>query len=499
MTDEDIALFRKASGDGNPLHGDAEFARRTPFHEPIAHGVLACVAALDAVAGDEPVGGLEVTFRQPVYPGRRYECAAGSSRRITVSEHGRVCLDLAVTPGHAVEDTEILARPMRSSSADLSLGAVEPGMAVTGAYGPPAEAVRALAERWPVAARRLGVLPLVSLMWCSFLAGMEIPGRRGLLCRVTLRVHPDARPGALDYRAEVDDVDPRFGMVTVLGVLSCGGVPVAEAEIEAMVLDPAPLPSLRAIRESLAPGAALAGQTAVVVGGTRGLGAGLTLALADQGCRVLAGHRGTGPEVDALREQVTATTGELVLVAGDAGEPAWALEVRSTLTSLDLLVCNAAPAVRRADFVPAALPGFDEYLTRATRLVTVPLSTLLPLLEVSRGRCLAISSAALAGLPAEWPHYVTAKSAVEGLLRWAAANHPEVGFLTARPGALLTDQMTTPSARDLAAAVEPTAAALVRRLLDPSRRRRQVEMISTPCSVSPAGQDWEYRERSPVT
>jgi 3-hydroxybutyryl-CoA dehydratase len=36
----DIAAFSALSGDSNPLHGDADFARRTFFGGPIAHGLL---------------------------------------------------------------------------------------------------------------------------------------------------------------------------------------------------------------------------------------------------------------------------------------------------------------------------------------------------------------------------------------------------------------------------------------------------------------------------
>ena len=40
VTQADIVNFAGLSGDFNPIHIDHEFARTTPFREPIAHGLL---------------------------------------------------------------------------------------------------------------------------------------------------------------------------------------------------------------------------------------------------------------------------------------------------------------------------------------------------------------------------------------------------------------------------------------------------------------------------
>jgi acyl dehydratase len=40
ITEADIVNFAGLSGDFNPIHLDHEFARATPFHRPIAHGLL---------------------------------------------------------------------------------------------------------------------------------------------------------------------------------------------------------------------------------------------------------------------------------------------------------------------------------------------------------------------------------------------------------------------------------------------------------------------------
>ncbi len=45
ITEHDVCAFAGLSGDYNPLHTDAEFARDTPFGERIAHGVLGLAVA----------------------------------------------------------------------------------------------------------------------------------------------------------------------------------------------------------------------------------------------------------------------------------------------------------------------------------------------------------------------------------------------------------------------------------------------------------------------
>jgi NAD(P)-dependent dehydrogenase (short-subunit alcohol dehydrogenase family) len=78
-----------------------------------------------------------------------------------------------------------------------------------------------------------------------------------------------------------------------------------------------------------------------------------------------------------------------------------------------------------------------------------------------------VSSSALTTLPPEWSHYVTAKSALEGLAAWAAAAHPRTRFVVVRPPKLLTDQMNSLLGRVGASRVEPVVAEILRRLGEP--------------------------------
>jgi 3-hydroxybutyryl-CoA dehydratase len=71
VTEQDIALFAVVSGDVNPLHLDAEFAKGTMFGERIAHGMMtgAIVSAALVMALTGP-GAIyrsqSLRFRRPV-------------------------------------------------------------------------------------------------------------------------------------------------------------------------------------------------------------------------------------------------------------------------------------------------------------------------------------------------------------------------------------------------------------------------------------------------
>jgi NAD(P)-dependent dehydrogenase (short-subunit alcohol dehydrogenase family) len=67
-------------------------------------------------------------------------------------------------------------------------------------------------------------------------------------------------------------------------------------------------------------------------------------------------------------------------------------------------------------------------------------------------------------LPEQWPHYVTAKFAIEGLAQWAAAHYQPAQTLIVRPPKLLTDQTNTTLGRQGAMKVEQAATSMVRHL-----------------------------------
>jgi 3-hydroxybutyryl-CoA dehydratase len=74
ITQVQLMAYADASGDHNPIHVDAEFARATPFGGTIAHGMLVLGFIAEMMRGAfgehwSESGKLKVRFKAPTRPG----------------------------------------------------------------------------------------------------------------------------------------------------------------------------------------------------------------------------------------------------------------------------------------------------------------------------------------------------------------------------------------------------------------------------------------------
>ncbi|MHB8243210.1 MAG: hypothetical protein ACYDHN_14625, partial [Solirubrobacteraceae bacterium] len=78
-------------------------------------------------------------------------------------------------------------------------------------------------------------------------------------------------------------------------------------------------------------------------------------------------------------------------------------------------------------------------------------------LDDERGWILFCSSSAVTAPPRDWPHYIAAKGAVEGLAHWVATTRPRLRTVIVRPPKMLTAMTGTPSGRIGAASADAVA------------------------------------------
>jgi NAD(P)-dependent dehydrogenase (short-subunit alcohol dehydrogenase family) len=475
ITQQQIDLFSQASHDRNPLHLDAQYARRTIFGEPVVFGVLAALAAMSQI-DDRPnaaLAAVTLDFRNPLFVGVPYrvEVKTKSPTEQTVSllDGGTPLLTakLQFAPAVLHGSQPPVLPPQRTASNNLEPDSLHAGRTFQGRYGVDLAAFEQLVTQWDV--RRKGILPeqVAAMMWASYLVGMELPGTRALFARLSLKFTPAAADGPLDYTAVIESFDDRFDQLRTDVTLQRSGVPFGAGSIIAHVRRDSPRCSNQALMELLPTSQKLRGKTALVTGGSRGLGAAIVQALALQGCTVFLNFHRSEAEAAAVRESLPPGAGPVHLVQGDAGDPLAFAALREQLPQLDFLIACASPPIRPMTLEHATLDRFSQFISQSIAMVSVPMATFLQPLSASQGCAVVVSSEYARTAPALFPHYVAAKRAIEGLVQSIAASSKNVRFLVLRPPKLLTDQTNTAMGREGAILTERVAGSLLAHLIEP--------------------------------
>jgi NAD(P)-dependent dehydrogenase (short-subunit alcohol dehydrogenase family) len=483
---DDLDLFAAASHDCNPLHLSASYARKTAYGEPVVFGILGALAIVSQLPPrpGQVLDRMSLAFRNPLFPGIDYHLELREKTpgqvKASLSDAGRVLLSATFQfRAGAASPKKLLATPVSPlvEPATWTAADLRPGFSVQGGYAPAPGPFQALLERWALADKGIPAYQLAALLWASYLVGMHLPGERATFSQLRLAFPVDDLPEsrAFGYSAQVTDFDERFDLLQTAAQLRCDTIALATAEIQAFVRWDSPVTSRAALAALLPQSQMLRGKTALVIGGSRGLGAALVCALASQGCAVYLNYHSSSAEAERLRSVLCDEPGPLTLLQGNAADGDWCRRMREVLKAdpggLDILICNASPAILPLGFALDAMSRFRKFVDESLALASLPLAACLEMLEVRAGWGVVISSTIAAPppqiYPTDWAHYVAAKYAVEGMARAVAAQAASSHFLIARPPRLLTDQTNTTNSRQGAIPAEGVAAAVVRRLCQP--------------------------------
>jgi NAD(P)-dependent dehydrogenase (short-subunit alcohol dehydrogenase family) len=468
ITSDHLHRFAAASGDQNPLHTDAGFARASPYGRPIAQGALVTIAALSVAEADalEHVDGLQVQFKQAVLPDEDYATTLLASDseggRIEVRREGRVAVSISWTVDRDASLPEAVSQrgaSLRAAPDEPSLEALAAGDAsFEEPYAADLDALDALADELGA-----GHVPRTLMLWlaaASYTVGMIVPGRDAVFVAAWIARSSSERAGLLE--GSVTTVDERIGLVNV-------DVELHEAEASARVTlqtflrPPVPPPDRTSIGGYLPPSSDLSGRNVLVVGASRGLGAALAGALATQGARVWAGFSRSAAHVEGLRSEFGAEAIQpLQFDATDVSDVRRAfVPLRERETVLDGIVLAAAPSLyETGPLHPDASESTVGFVDESLAQTLFPLAETLPMLAPD-GWVVILSSSALEDPPEAWPHYVIAKSAVEGVAAYCR-RVTRARVLIARPPTMWTDSTNTPLARLTAVPKEQVAASIVR-------------------------------------
>ena len=193
--------------------------------------------------------------------------------------------------------------------------------------------------------------------------------------------------------------------------------------------------------------AILQNRTALVTGGSRGIGAAIVRSLAQAGAAVAINYRERAGEADALVKSIDETGGRAIAIAADVSQSDAVAQmvkrVNSDLGPIDILINNAGIAITRGvDDLSEA--DFDQTIAVNLKSVFLCTQAVLPMMRSKGwGRIVNISSGAARGAGSIGPHYNASKAGMEGLTRGYAARLVKEGITVnaVAPSLIETDMM----------------------------------------------------------
>jgi len=191
----------------------------------------------------------------------------------------------------------------------------------------------------------------------------------------------------------------------------------------------------------------LRGHIALVTGGSRGIGAAVSRALADAGADIAVNYRERADEAKALSERLREAGAHVIAVQADISRADQVAKmvatVKSELGPIDILVNNAGIAITRGvdDLTET---DFDQTIAVNLKSAFLCTQAVLPMMRQRQwGRIVNISSGAARGAGAIGPHYNASKAGMEGLTRGYAARLVKEGITVnaVAPSLIETDMM----------------------------------------------------------
>lgn len=441
------ARFSQLSGDYNPIHVDAIAARRMQAGAPIVHGIHSLLSLLETIAACETnlprATSLKVQFRKPIYVGDE-----GSVEIMQVTPE-------AVRARIVVEGTETVVAsirfggrrgkvpPLTNEAAipttppacpnDLRFDEME-GRSGCLSFGSTIAQTEAM---FPAASSSFGVRQIAALVCSSCLVGMVVPGLHSLLVGLEISLSDDVVVPADALQFAVMSTEPRFRLVYI-GIR--GGGLYGSLETVSR-LPPVMQPSMTRVRTLVAKDE-FRGSTALIIGGSRGLGELTAKLIAAGGGRVVITYATGKADAESVSEDIKKAGAECKTMSYDVR-----LAAAQQLAALGEQVPAhvyyfATPAIFRrkadlfdlrrfSDFNSFYVAGFLDFVQVCVQQRPEGVRVFYP------------SSAAIDERPADMTEYAMSKAAAEILCADIQLLLPRVQVLTRRLPRLPTDQTTS--------------------------------------------------------
>lgn len=289
------------------MHVDSVAARRTEPGEPIVHAIHAVLWALDVLCERNVIATLpasiDARFARFIYPGTEVALElidrTPEMLRVALSVGGQAAFTLAIRSA---------GQPPRGNGpragATISVPSIPVALEIAdiaGNYGVlPSMVDDRLTTVFPNAARMLGAQRVKGLAALSALVGMVVPGMHSIFSRFDVDLcDTQTSDGAMTF--DVRKVDDRFRIVDI--AVSGSGLSGA-----AYAFARKPPVSQRALNDvaSVLHAGEFEGTTALIIGGSRGIGAAAAKIVAAGGGRVIITYLVGEAEAKSLVDEIGA-------------------------------------------------------------------------------------------------------------------------------------------------------------------------------------------------
>jgi hypothetical protein len=432
----DLHWFAETSGDWNPIHVDPVAARRLLAGEVIVHGMFGMLWAMDvhfSTARSCPAG-INSSFHRPILLEKPLlltrETNAQDEVRLAIVQGGEEMATILLIPGgQAIAGTPRNERPPHTDAIERNFSELK-GLA---GELPVAGETDRMRHAFPHAVKALGLLPVATIMGLSRIVGMHCPGLHSLFAALNLRFEPAMSPLLLTWQVTRHTLAQAPVRISIAG----GGL---SGRLDAFVRPRATDQPTMADVTGLVANEAFAGQVALVVGGSRGLGELTAKLIAAGGGRVITTFLQGAADAQRVADEITASgkhcrTLKLDVAAPDEAVAALIADgIRPTH-----IYYFASPHIGRTankPFDSGLFAGFSRVYVDAFARLAASLAKNMP----SGLKIFYPSTVFLDELPREFAEYIAAKAAGEALCRYIGRQMPGVTVLVRRLPRLPTDQ-----------------------------------------------------------
>ena len=447
FTAHDQERFAAFSGDHNPMHMDEAAARRTQAGTCAVHGVHAVLWALEQLAAAgcplDRLTSARVDFSRFLRLGAPVSLDLGSSSpqalraELAQDERQAVRIDLGFADPPAGPG-EVPARmpgggalPPTPAEPDL-----EELRQARGTIDPPTGAEALAAELFPRTAAALGAGRTVSLGLLSALVGMVAPGLHSIFSAIRIGFREPLGTPRLGYA--VASLDDRFRMLRI-DVAGRGFAGWVGAFVRFPPVRPPALPELE---QKVAPGE-FAERCALVIGGSRGLGACTAKLIAAGGGSVVLTYLNGRAEAEEIRDEISARYGaeRCAIARYDVGaDPAAQLPLPGRFSHAYYFATGRIADQGDAVFDRGRLDGFlSVYVDGFSRMARL----LLARAPEAGLHLFYPSSVFVEARPRGMAEYAMAKAAGEILCAELMRDHRTLAIVAPRLPRVLTDQTAT--------------------------------------------------------